>query len=362
MNQAREQNPATFLFDAGNWSEIKNFEPWEKSNFLFDLMAELGTDAITPGDKELQEGLGPLQGMFGRHPEVAVVSANITDRSGKLVWPESTVIQRGGVRVGVTGATGGAAYSFNVTRGTQKSDDFAFQDTREALRRVVPKLKQEADIVVVLLQEGPADARRIVDEIPGMDVVIVGNNPGYMFNPDRIGNTLMVRGGNRGQYLSVLDLVLDGQNGLIDYSGEGKPLGKSVAQDPAFQGKIDAFEKDFNAREAEAKRKDALEKATLHGTERFLGAETCARCHSDEYTGWASSPHAQARYALPEEQKTYAQGLEINNVQCEQCHGMGTFHGTTGMVTQVKESTCRDCHAAHGVSDIDYAAAMKLVH
>lgn len=362
INTARAETPATFLFDAGNWAEVKDFEPAEKSAFMWDMMAEIGTDAVTPGDKELLDGMSAVKGLFARHPEVRVVSANITDKSGALVWPESAIIDRGGVKVAVTGVTGGAAYSFNVTRGIQKSDDFAFQDTREALRRVVPALKKQADIVVVLLQEGPADARRIVDEIPGMDVVIVGNNPGYMFNPDRIGNTLLVRGGNRGQYLSVLDLILDDKNAIIDYSGEGKPLGQAVAKEPKIDAKATKWEDDFKAREAAAKRKEALDKAMLHGTERFVGAEMCGRCHTDEYAGWSRSPHAQARYSLPEDQAQLAEGLTFDNVQCETCHGMGTLHGTTGMVTKVEESTCTGCHSSHGVTGVDYASALATIH
>jgi len=42
--------------------------------------------------------------------------------------------------------------------------------------------------------------------------------------------------------------------------------------------------------------------------------------------------------------KVDMEGVEIQNVQCEQCHGMGTFHGTRGMVTKVPEATCVECH------------------
>lgn len=319
-------------------------------------MGEVGTDAFTPGDRELIEGHEVIQGLFDTQPGIKIISANITNKAGDLIWDRYAVFERGGVKIGVTGVTGGSSYSFNVTRGTQKVDDFAFLDSRETLREVLPELKEKCDITVVLLHETPGDARRIVDEIPGMDVVIVGHNPGYIFNPDRIANTLLVRGGNRGQYLSVLDLTLDSANTIVDYNGEGKPLGKTVAKDEAIEAIVKPWEDDFNEREKASKRKEAVDKAMLEGTEKFIGAGMCQRCHADEYTTWAETSHANAILTKYDGDHPVAEGVDANvGVQCEHCHGLGTAHGTVGMVTQVGIETCQGCHSSEGVADIDFA-------
>ena len=348
------------LVDGGDFAETKGFEPWEKTEFMWEMMGRLGYDVVTPADRELQYGREAITELYGRHPEIAIVSANITDKSGNPVWEPYTLVEKAGVKIAVTGVTGGAPYSFNLTRGDFDHDDFSFKDSKEILRTLVPEMRQQADLVVVLLHETPVDARRIIDEIPGMDVVIVGHSPGYMFNPDRIANTLMVRGGNRGQYLPVTELILDASNKVIDYGGEGKPLAKTVAKDEAIDKVVMDFEKDRKDREAEAKRKEAVDKAMLRGTETFLGAEACARCHPDEYTAWAATAHfaAQRTGARPEDAEAPA-GLDIANVQCEHCHGLGTFHGTPGMETKVQEAICRDCHIEEGAPDFDYKAALE---
>jgi mono/diheme cytochrome c family protein len=170
----------------------------------------------------------------------------------------------------------------------------------------------------------------------------------------------MVRGGNRGQYLPVTELVLDASNRVIDYGGEGKPLAKSVAKDEAIDKVVTAFEKDRKDREAEAKRKEAVDKAMLRGSETFLGAETCARCHPDEYTAWTATAHYNAVRTGDRPEDTQApEGLAIANVQCEHCHGLGTFHGTPGMETKVQEAMCRSCHIQEGAPDFDYEAALE---
>ncbi len=236
------------LVDAGDFGASKDFDPWAKTTFIYDLMSDLGYDAITPGEVELLKGLDAVKDLYARHPEVRVVSANIRDTAGNLIWDESAIVEKDGVKFGVTGVTGQAFYDFNLARGNQEVDDFTFGDPREALERVLPKLRKEADVVVVLLHESPADAEKTAEEISGIDVLVVGHNPGHRFAPDRVGETLLVRPGNRGQYISVLDLTLDENGRVADYSGEALPLGDGVAPDQEILPRVAAFEKDWTAR------------------------------------------------------------------------------------------------------------------
>jgi len=391
----REQGNPNVLVDAGDFAADSDFDPWGKTQFEYDMMAKLGYDAVTPGEREMVEGLEPLKKMYESHPDVKVVSANIEDKSGAKVWPEYVVVDKDGVKVGITGVTSGSFYNFNLTRGIQKSDDFTFEDPKAALQRVVPELRKKADIVVALIHEGPNDAKQLADEVPGMDVILVGHNPGYMFNPDRTGQTLILRPGTRGQYLSVLDLTLGDDNKITDYNGEGKPLDEHVAKDGDMDGVVTKWENEWKDRKSESQRKNAAKAALMQGTEKYVGAEMCARCHSDIYTKWAESPHAKAFATLQKEHKEnsaeciqchvtgYGQptGYELNvasneakqtvhvtdtamlrNVQCESCHGMGTFHGTSAMVKVPSEDTCRNCHTGDFDKNFDYAEAIKKVH
>jgi 2',3'-cyclic-nucleotide 2'-phosphodiesterase (5'-nucleotidase family) len=238
----------TLLVDAGDFGADKDFDPWSKTTFIYDMMGEMGYDAVTPGETELIRGLDAVKELYARHPGVKVVSANIRDQAGNLIWDESAIIEKGGVKFGVTGVTGRAFYEFNLARGKQEVDEFTFGDPREALERVLPGLRQAADVVVVLMHESPADAQKTAEAISGMDVVVVGHNPGYLFAPERAGETLLLRPGNRGQYFSVLDLTLDENGRVVDSSGRTVPLGDGVAADPVFLPKVTAFEKDWTSR------------------------------------------------------------------------------------------------------------------
>lgn len=245
------------MVDAGNWSNSKGIAAWDKTQFIFDEMGQMQYDVVTPGDAELTQGVHALTKLLASQPQVQAVSANVKDKSGRLVLPESVVINKSGVRFGVTGVTGASSYNFNVTRGIQPVDEFTFEDSKAALQRVLPKLRSACDIVVVLMQEGPKDAQQIVNEVLGIDVVILGNNPGYQPGPNRVGETLMVHPGSRGQYLHALDLALDGNSKILDSKGRGKPLNESVVKDPEFDRVVTEWEAAFKARQAEEMRRKA---------------------------------------------------------------------------------------------------------
>ena len=389
INQQREKGEV-LLVDGGDFGGYKEPSLWETTEFEWEMMTKMGYDAVTPGPNEMLQGLGKLKALVAQGGP-KMVSANVTDKSGNLILPEYTVITKGGVRYGITGVTSESFYNYNVTKGDQVSDDFAFKDINQTLRDVLPKVKKESDITVVLMHVGPGDARRIVDEIPGMDVVLVGHNPGYMFNPDRVGETLMLRPGTKGQYISVLELSLDDSNKIVDFSGEGKPIGKEIEESKDFFIAVTEFEETLKKAKREEEREKAAKDASVQGTDKYVGAEMCGRCHMDEYTRWSETPHAHAYESLVKDQKAHVDeciachvvgfgepggytynaefdsdghakkiqdSVMLRNVQCESCHGMGTFHGTAAMVSKPGEESCVTCHDGVQTKPLNYEKAL----
>lgn len=247
IQDARSRSEANLLVDAGDFGSAADFKPWIRTEFQWEMMGKLGYDAVTPGPNEMVHGLDALRKLYGSQPGIQVTSANVTDKSGNLIWPDHLVIERGGVRFGIVGVTDKSYYSYNLTRGKQKQDDFEFQDIRESLARVLPTVRQDADVVVLLLHTGYGDARRLLDDVQGVDVAIIGHAPGYKFLPERHGETLIIQSGTRGQYVDVLDLQLDSNGKITDYRGEARPLGDTVPVDDAFNTVVNRFNKKYDA-------------------------------------------------------------------------------------------------------------------
>jgi 2',3'-cyclic-nucleotide 2'-phosphodiesterase (5'-nucleotidase family) len=218
------------------------------------MMAAMGYDAVTVGPNEMTAGLAPLQELLASAPEIAVVSANVTDKQGNLLWPEYVILEKGGVTYAITGATDGSYYKFNLTRGLQISDDFAFQNSRTAMERVLPAM-QGADVVIALLQMSTGDARRAIEGLEGIDVVVVGHNPGYTYAPDRVSETLFMRSGTRGQYVGSLTLNLD-EDRIVDYNGRGVPLSEAVREEAELKALVTEFNNSYVERKTQAQAND----------------------------------------------------------------------------------------------------------
>jgi 5'-nucleotidase len=235
--------------DAGNFAATLNPEPWEKTGFIFDMMSQLHYDAVTPGERELRPGLATLKELYAKHPEIRVVSANIEDKSGRHVFPEYTIIERGGLRFGITGTTGAVYYDSNMKQKLQAKDDFTFENSEAALNRVVPELRAKSDVVIVLLHESVEDAMKMLPQIPGIDVAVAGNEPGIIPAPEQIGGALFVRPGSRGQYVFRLPITVDTKaKKIVEFAGEGKYLDEKVVKDPAVDTVVAKWENDFKAK------------------------------------------------------------------------------------------------------------------
>jgi 5'-nucleotidase len=235
--------------DAGNFAATNKPEPWEKTGFIYDMMSQLGYDAVTPGERELRPGLDELKALYAKHPDIRVVSANLEDKSGKRIFPEYTVVTKGGIRFGITGTTGQVYYDTNMRQKLQEKDDFNFENSEAALRRVVPELKAKSDVVVVLLHESVEDAMNLLGKVPGIDVAIAGNDPGVIPAPETIGGALFVRPGSRGQYVYRLPFTVDpAAKKIVEFAGEAKILDAKVDRDPAVDVTVTKWETDFKAR------------------------------------------------------------------------------------------------------------------
>jgi 2',3'-cyclic-nucleotide 2'-phosphodiesterase/3'-nucleotidase/5'-nucleotidase len=141
---------------------------------VLDVMGAMGYDAATPGNHDFDFGM-PFMLRALRGASFSFVSGNIyTLPQDTLLFPAYTVVQRGGVRVGITGFT---------TPGVMLWDRELVRDRarvgriQEAAARVLRQVKANADFTVVLLHSG-------MDGVSSYDTAGVG--------PEDVGASLAV--------------------------------------------------------------------------------------------------------------------------------------------------------------------------
>ncbi|HUK63181.1 MAG TPA: multiheme c-type cytochrome, partial [Dongiaceae bacterium] len=314
---------------------------------MADELGRMGEAGVGLGERDLHFGLGFLRAVVA-HGGTPIVCANLVAKpTGAPVFAPYRIVHAGGVTVGVFGLLAPHA-DLGPSR-----DSLAVLDPVATAAKVLGELKAKGATVIVLLSSlGKVDSEDLVVALEGIDLVIPSRDIPLVQAARRVRGTLFLYGGEQGHYIGVSDLTV-GANGRVA-GGDGAMfmLGPDVPENATVLARVTAFEDQFNEHERrrQKERADAVAAATGDNEpppSHYVGAEVCGRCHAKEYAQWRTTAHAHAWQTLVDQRKdatpecvvchvvgyrksggfeTGADAARLGNVQCENCHGMGTEH------------------------------------
>ncbi len=212
VQELREASEAPlFFFDAGDRffrfdvAAISQEEAQRRLKAM--LMVDAGNvgrlDAAGIGGLELGAGLEYLKRLDQR-ARYPMVSANLTDHDGALLFPASVVIERGGLRVGLT----------SVLPGKVWHDDYETSDPMKAARDEVKTLRAAGVDLVVLASNLGLDGDKKLARVAKPDLLLGSRSREILSEGQRVGGTVISHAGSRGRYL-----------GEVRWYGEGKGRG-----------------------------------------------------------------------------------------------------------------------------------------
>ncbi|HET7904234.1 MAG TPA: multiheme c-type cytochrome [Candidatus Eisenbacteria bacterium] len=369
------------MVDAGDYFGLTSEQDSLKARFMIDAMDRLGYDVITVGERDFNFGQQFLLDAF-KKTKMDVVSANIVYADTKKPFLKPYVVRKAGnVRIAFFGLMG------SQLRYRTRPDDRALEilDPVETAKKLIPEMRKKADVIVLLSHLGLTDGQKLTLEAPGIDVMIFGHQVGLAKQVVSTQNVINVRGSERGQYIPQIHLVIeDGK--IASFDGDVVTLDSKIPADEVMGRLVDTFSDDMNRRFAE-KNANAADQAAgaTHASatgDQFLGEKNCRRCHEAEYQMYTKQAHAHAfatleknqRDATPECLPCHVVGMnqpggfvskpstpDLVNVQCENCHGMGTKHPEPGSVTG--PDVCITCHTHEQDPNFNYDEAVeKIVH
>ena len=267
----KSENPATFLFDAGDFSMGTLYQTiYETDAAELTMLGRMGYDATTFGNHEFDYRAEGISNMFhsalsnAKEDESltlpAFVIANIDweknhTEDNKLMKKALddygstpyTIVEREGVRVGVYGVMGEDAEACAPESGLK------FDSIVETSREVVKALKKEnVDMIVCLSHSGTStDPKKsedeiLAEEVPEIDVIVSGHTHTTLEEPIIKGDTVIVSSGCYGENLGELKLVPsdDGRWDIKDYNL--KKMDDSVKKDQEIQGYLDEYKQIIN--------------------------------------------------------------------------------------------------------------------
>jgi len=386
-----------------------------KANLLLAAMEALKIDALTPGEGDFIFGVDFLKEGASRH-HLPYVSANLQKSDGSALFPPFVVVERAGLRIGITGITAPAVLGAEL----KAAEPIA------SLTAVVGTLKgsERVDLVVLLSHQGSEADKALVRAVDGVDLVFAAHDRRFTIEPTLVGDTAIFQAGSRGKYLGQVGLDLaqdrtgwsaeagrasaerrqaslqrqlaryrDQLNGEADERtksrvsgavervekqlseleipppddgthnravGSKVSMGRELADDPAMKKLVDATLEQLGETVTTGHEGHA-HSASASGKERparkssgpYVGAGVCMGCHAGQYADWATSKHAHAWNTLLEGKRQFDQ-------DCWSCHVTGANKpGGPSHPKAVGSMRNVQCEACHGPGEKHVAAPSK---
>ena len=212
VDRLRGSQPATVLFDGGDWSEGHAYYNLEGGRTALEMMNRLGFDATVVGNHDWLNGPGQLLTLLRAHRPMAKLLAANVETSGVPGFqdeiPPYAVLERGGIRIGVIGIV---TYEFIYDHfPLPVRITFPFP----VVRRLAEELKTAKNCdVVVVISHNSLVTNRLIAALPKVDVVIHAHDHEKLAVPLQITReaktAYIVEAGKWGHYLGQLDLDVD---------------------------------------------------------------------------------------------------------------------------------------------------------
>lgn len=203
-------------------------------------MRQAGYDAIAVGNHDLDNGLANLIKQ-AKHLASPPLAATLVDPRGKAIFPGWKIFDRGGVKIAVIGVMGKNAYqAIADTRRVGVS----LLDTATLLRQLIPQLRKQADVVIVLSHTGHEEEVALAKEVPGIDVIVGGHSHTkvekavLVQSPDR--ETLVAQAFQWGEFIGRVDLTVDGKK-VTRKAGGLVPVTSDIPPDPAIAATVSKY-------------------------------------------------------------------------------------------------------------------------
>jgi 5'-nucleotidase len=210
VGRARREADAVLVVDAGDLFERSEGagQSERRARLIATAVARAGLDALTPGETDLALGL-PLLRRVAAAAGLPFVSANLYGADGARLFEADRLVDAAGVKIGLFGVS---APPSPADADRWRAAGVEVRDPIDAAREAVQSLRARgAALVVALIHLGPpAESRRLVGAVPGIDWAVLGHSGLNLETPEKVGGAELLEAMSEGRNLGRLDLHLVG--------------------------------------------------------------------------------------------------------------------------------------------------------
>ena len=212
VTEQREAKKNVVFVDTGDWCNKGDLtDLGTRGDAVTELMGAMGYDAVIPGNHDYSHGTKRLAELIDKHA-LPVLAANCTwpaDATPKGVKPYKLFTFEG-VKVAVIGTA-------TPIMGNATDQLLKVQPIAAAVKPLVDKLDQEADLIVLLTHLGPPTDQKLIRAMPRVDILFGGHHhkrfAKLRFIPQQ--QTILQHSGCFGTHIGEVVVTWDGEK-IVD--------------------------------------------------------------------------------------------------------------------------------------------------
>lgn len=232
----------TLTVDCGDFMDGTPFSLRYKGSADVAVMNACGYEYATLGNHEFNNTLTQVKKLI-KEAKFTFVGANVIDRkTGKTLCTPYAIAERDGVKIALFGLVTTDTRTYPAAE-----EGVDIPDAVESARQIVPELRRQADLVVLLSHLGIQEEESLARRVPGIDVIVGGHShtrltearfiDWNMKDAPNLGGTLLVQAHQWGGELGRLDLLIgrDPETQkwrLMAYKYQLLPITDEIPEDP----------------------------------------------------------------------------------------------------------------------------------
>ncbi len=242
--EARARSNNAILVDGGDQFQGTLFYTYYKGAMAAEFMNKLGYDGMTVGNHEFDDGPEVLRGFMDK-VSFPVLMSN-ADVSGEAsladVLQKSTIIERGGEKIGLIGLT-----PENTDELASPGPNVIFTDSVQAVQGEIDKLTAEGVNKIILLSHGGYSMdQKVAAGTTGLDVIVGGHTNTLLGDmegaegpyPTMVNGVAILSAYAYGKFLGELNVTFDDDGNIIEAVGQPILIDGQVVEDEPTVARI----------------------------------------------------------------------------------------------------------------------------
>lgn len=168
IDRIKQSGRSVILIDNGNALGQSYYSRFDQGALAAELMGRLKYDAWNLGVHDFDYGPARILELQKRH-QLPALSSNVTTEAGEPFVSKAIQLNRNGIRVAILGICDPQVDQKTIAG---KFSGLKSEEPLTALKEQTKKLREEADLLILLANVGYFSAEKLIQELPQFDLVV----------------------------------------------------------------------------------------------------------------------------------------------------------------------------------------------